>query len=455
MLKKNQPVFLIGLTTLWLLIAIINTPAWGANQLTQARIWQAPDHTRLVFETDKPVQAKLFSLTKPDRLVIDLTNIQQHTTFNKLQLKGSPITKVRSAVRQGNNLRIVLDLKSPVTADKFTLGPNQQYGHRLVVDLHLKQARQAVVNREKQKPVTNQPTLTLPKGKRDVVIVLDPGHGGEDPGATYHGLKEKHIALAIAKRLARLINRQPGMKAVLTRTSDYYIPLRKRTTIARKAKADLFVSIHADAYKKSSARGASVFTLSSRGASSETARWLAQRENNADLIGGASTIDLNDTDKTLRSVLLDLSITAQQSTSLKAGQQVLSAMDKIAKLHKPRVEQAGFVVLKSPDIPSMLVEAGFLSNPGEAKKLASPAYQQKLAQAIFNGIKAYFQQQPPPGTYLAQSQQGQKTTHVVARGETLSEIAQRYSTSVAQLRQANGLKNSVIYVGRTLTIPVS
>src|SRR5690606_11788467 len=321
------------------------------------------------------------------------------------------ITGVRSAQRSPTDLRLVLDLSAMVTPKSFTLAPNQQYGHRLVVDLF---DQEHAGNAAPQTPQVTQPpagTAVPPKvdsapstapaklppvasGQRDIVIAIDAGHGGEDPGALGPGKKlyEKHVTLAIAKELQRQINAEKGFRGELVRTGDYFIPLRKRTEIARKKGADLFVSIHADAAPNSRAFGASVYALSERGATSETARWLADTENQSDLIGGAGNVSLDDKDRMLAGVLLDLSMTASLSSSLNVGQQVLSNMGRITPLHKRRVEQAGFMVLKSPDIPSILVETGFISNPNEANKLSTAAHQQALARSITAGVRDFFQQ---------------------------------------------------------------
>jgi len=301
----------------------------------------------------------------------------------------------------------------------------------------------------------------MPSGKRAIVIAIDAGHGGEDPGALGpKGAREKHVTLAIAKELQRQINAERGYRAELVRTGDYFIPLRKRTVIARKKGADLFVSIHADAAPRAAAFGASVYALSDRGATSETARWLADSENQSDLIGGAGNVSLDDKDKMLAGVLLDLSMTASLSSSLNVGQKVLSNMGRITPLHKRRVEQAGFMVLKSPDIPSILVETGFISNPNEAAKLATLSHQQSLARSIQSGIRQFFQQNPPPGTYVAWLRDSGKIApgpreHVVSSGESLALIAQRYQVGLAVLRSANNLRSDTIKVGQTLNIPTT
>jgi len=418
------------------------------------RIWPAPDHTRLVLEVGNAVEHNVFSLSGPSRLVIDLKNSQLRADFDALDLAGSPIQRIRSAPRNGNDLRVVLDLKSDIKPRSFQLESNQQYGHRLVVDLIEEGARKA---REEA-----QPTVTESRnGKRDIVVVVDAGHGGEDPGAIGpRGTREKDVVLSMARTLADLIEKEPGYTARLTRTGDYYIDLRSRTILARKHNADLFVSVHADAFRTPQPRGASVFALSQRGATSETARWLAQSENRSDLIGGAGGVSLDGRDDMLAGVLLDLSMTASINSSLGVGSTILNQLGGVAKLHKKGVEQAAFAVLKSPDIPSILVEAGFISNPTEEKNLGSASYRRKLSEAVFRGIDDYFSKTPPPGTLLAwQKRNGdgssQASQYRIQRGDTLSGVARRMQTSVSRLMQYNGLNNDRVMVGQTIRIPAS
>ncbi|NRA25430.1 MAG: N-acetylmuramoyl-L-alanine amidase, partial [Oleispira sp.] len=308
--------------------------------------------------------------------------------------------------------------------------------------------------------------------KRDIIVAIDAGHGGEDPGAVgYKRTKEKTVVLKIAKELARLLKAEPGYKPYLTRTGDYYVPLRTRTRKARDANADLFISIHADAFRNSKAYGSSVFVLSERGASSEESRYLAQKENEADLVGGVS---LDDKDDHVAMTLLDLSMTASRGSSLAAGKLILNRMGKISRLHKKRVEEAAFMVLKAPDIPALLIETGFISNPGEAKKLATSSYQKKMAREIFKGLTQYFYKTPPEGSYVAWKKSGGKAKtaavnniskqkplgiktkrYTIRRGDTLSQIAQKYRISVADIRRLNGIKSNSIQVGQKIKLPAS
>ncbi|QSP94579.1 N-acetylmuramoyl-L-alanine amidase [Marinobacter salinisoli] len=446
-MEKWIPRALAGVVSALLLS--VSVIAHAGSRVEDVRLWPAPDHTRLVLDTAGKVSHNIFSLENPARLVIDLKDAELGADFDALNLDGSPILRIRSAPRNGNDLRVVLDLKGDIKPRSFQLDPNGQYGHRLVVDLIDENGRRF----EK----ASTPTVTQSTdGKRDVVVVIDAGHGGEDPGAIGpRGTREKDVVLKMAKTLAQLIDQKPGYTAKLTRTGDYYIGLRNRTLLARKYNADLFVSVHADAFRTPQPKGASVFALSQRGATSETARWLAQSENRSDLTGGVS---LGDRDDMLAGVLLDLSMTASINASLGVGGSVLGNLGRVAKLHKPRVEQASFVVLKSPDIPSILVEAGFISNPQEEKNLSTQWYRDRLASAIMEGIDDYFRKTPPPGTLLAwQKHQGNPAVshYRIKAGDTLSGVARENQTTVSELMQFNGLTDDRVMVGQTIRIPAS
>ncbi|WP_330926752.1 N-acetylmuramoyl-L-alanine amidase [Candidatus Sororendozoicomonas aggregata] len=422
--------------------------AWAVSAIIKGvRLWRSPDKTRLVFDISTAVTHSEFALEKPERLVIDIKDSQLKTSLSQVSLKNTPIKKIRSGIRNKDDLRVVLDLNQKVTVDSFVLKPNETYGHRLVVDIF-------DTNKPPPKPVPEQ------KGFRDIVVAIDAGHGGEDPGAIAHGGGyEKHITLAIARYLAELLKKEPGFKPVMIRDGDYYVELRERTHIAREHNADLFVSIHADGFKDFRASGASVYALSRGGATSETARWLAQKENSTDQIGGENGISLSDKDDQLASVLLDLSMTSTIASSLDVGDQILKNMDKINELHKEKVEQAGFVVLKSPDIPSILVETGFITNPKESRKLKTRSHQKAMARSIFNGLKTWFVQRPPTNTLLAKwKREGKLHVHpdkyVVQAGDTLSGIAHHHGVSLSQLKKANKLSRpNAIMVGQVLVIP--
>ncbi|MCB1858913.1 MAG: N-acetylmuramoyl-L-alanine amidase [Gammaproteobacteria bacterium] len=406
------------------------------------RIWSAPDHIRLVFDTTAPVSHSLFSLKNPSRLVIDIENVTFDGNLPRLGVDNPVIERLRSATRDKKDLRVVLDLKAEVKPKSFVLKPNRQYGHRLVVDL------EDIAFSDTGETDTPQPVKSVAEGNRDIVIAVDAGHGGEDPGAKGRGgTYEKTVVLEIARRLERLIKQEKGMQPVMIRDGDYYLGLRKRMGLARSHRADLFVSIHADAFRNSRARGSSVYTLSQRGASSEAARWLAERENSSDLVGG---VKLEDKTDLVATVLLDLSQTATRQASHEVADQVLKRLSTLGKTHKSSVQQAAFMVLKSPDVPSILVETAFISNPGEERRLKDPRHQQKIAEAIMAGIRAYFSSHPLPGTLLAKTA---PRKHVIARGDTLGGIAQQYQVSLSSLRSANKLSNDRILVGQVLHIP--
>ena len=416
-----------------------------AAEVLDVRLWRAPDHTRVVFDLSEPVSHSLLELDNPRRLVVDMPDVRLLEALTDLPLENTPIDRVRSGVREGDDLRIVFDLAAQIRPKSFPLAPNERTGHRLVLDLF-----DVGSEGEDSQDVKSVEQLS---DRRDIVVAIDAGHGGEDPGALGpKKLQEKKVVLAIARKLQAKLRDTPGLKPVMIRDGDYYVSLRGRRDLARKHQADLFVSIHADAFRQASANGASVYALSTKGASSTAAQYLADRENAADLVGG---VRLSDKDDVLAGVLADLSMTATLDTSLSLGARVLGEIDDIAKLHKRKVEQAGFAVLKSPDIPSILVETGFISNPGEADRLNTSAYQNKMASAIHDGIVVWFKSHPPAGTLLAwqRAQQGGAQQYVIARGDTLSEIAERYRVSVKSLKETNGISGSTIRIGQVLTIP--
>jgi N-acetylmuramoyl-L-alanine amidase len=406
------------------------------------RLWRAPDHTRIVFDLTGPAQHKLIMLSNPSRIVLDIQDTQLRAELSGLKLTDTPVQLIRSGVRDGDDLRIVLEMGVQVDPRSFALKANEQAGDRLVLDLYDQQVRVADVKKSVKQ-----------SAKRDIIIAIDAGHGGEDPGALGPGrVREKDVVLSIAKELSALFKADTGFQSTMIRSGDYYISLRGRRDLARKRQADLFVSIHADAFKRKQANGASVYALSTRGATSTAASYLAKRENAADLVGG---VTLSDKDDLLAGVLADLSMTSTLDTSLKLGDKVLRNVDDVARLHKKNVEQAGFAVLKSPDIPSILVETGFISNPQESKKLATRSYQKRMAHAIHRGIRDWFLAHPPSGTLLAWQKKQGGQQYVIARGDTLSAIAQRFSISLADLKSYNSITSSKIMVGQKLTIPNS
>lgn len=414
-----------------------------AADIESVRLWRAPDSTRLVLDLSDAVEHNVFTLDNPQRIVIDIKNASLKTSFDDLDIAATPIAEIRSGQRGSDDLRMVFDLKAPVKVKSFTLKAYEQYGDRLVVDIFDSQAAQSKTT-----------SKVVPKDNRKIVVAIDAGHGGEDPGALGPmKVREKVVALQIAQRLERLFDQDADFSGELIRTGDYYLAHRKRTAIAHQQRADFFISIHADAFANPKANGASVYALSTRGATSEAARYLASKENRADLIGGAGSLSLDDKDDALAEVLLDLSMTATLSSSLDAGSYVLKNMGSVARLHKKKVEQAGFLVLKSPDIPSLLIETGFISNPIEAKRLSSGAYQQKMAEAIYVGLTDYFRAHPPAGTSIAANRSKSPRSYIIARGDTLSEIAKRHNTSVKSILSYNKMRSSTIKVGQKILIP--
>lgn len=426
----------------WLIL--LCSAAQAATTVENIRIWSENGKTRVVLDLSRPSEHSIFTLRGPDRLVVDLKAGRLSKSLASLPQGVGSVRTIRSAVRANGQLRVVLDLNEAVRSRSFTAGPNSQYGDRLVIDLQRSGNLQAVKRAsEEYKP------------GRDIVIAIDPGHGGHDPGAVGKArTREKDVALQISKILAARINAEAGMKAVLVRSGDYYVDHRKRMAIARLNKADLFISVHADAVDDRRAYGASVYALSLKGASDEAARQLAERENASVRVGGVS---LEDKDEVLASVLLDLSQNAALSASLDVGSKVIRELARLGKVHRRTVQQAGFLVLKSPDMPSILVEMAYISNPTEEKKLRNKQHQSRLADAMLAGVRTYFYNNPPPDTRIAMELRRtpvKQVRHVIARGDTLSEIAERYNVSAAAIRSANKLANDRIRVGQTLSIPI-
>lgn len=425
------------------LMLVAATSAQSA-EIKALRIWAGPEYTRAVFDVSAPVDYKVFDLDGPDRLVLDLESSSFASNYDAAEVKGL-LKAVRSGRHGKNGLRVVFDLDEGVRPKSFLLQPAEKFGYRLVLDLYPK---------TRPDPVKSVAKVVPPGASRNVVVMIDAGHGGDDPGSIgASGTFEKVITLAVAQELKRVIDKEPGMSGMLTRDSDFFIPLEERYQKARDAKADLFVSIHADAFTKSEARGSSVWVLSPRGATSEAARWLADSENRADLVGGVS---LDTRDDTLAAVLLDLSQGATMEASNSVASQVYASLRRVGPTHKNHVERANFIVLRSPDVPSILVETAFISNPAEERRLKTPAERTKLANAILDGIRNYFRTTPPPGTWFAQAgNRGKASRHVVTRGESLSLIAAQHGTSVAALRSANKLSRDSVNVGEVLEIPQS
>ena len=428
--------------TLIALLLLLSAAANAGGTVEDIRIWSEHGKTRVVLDLSQPVEHNIFTLRGPDRLVIDLKDSRLAAALTQLPNGAGSVRSIRSAVRSDGQLRVVLDLNQDVRSRSFTVSPNSQFGDRLVIDLQ-RVGSLTTVKRASDKY----------RPGRDIVVAVDPGHGGYEPGAIGRsGPREKDVALSIAKELARRINAEPGMRAILVRDRDVYIDHRDRTQFARDNRADLFVSIHADAVDDPRANGASVYALSMQGASDEAAHQLAQRENAS--VGGVS---LDDKDEVLAFFLLDLSQNAALSASLDVGGKVAIELSRVTRMHRRSIQQAGFLVLKSPDMPSILVEAAFISNPAEEKKLRDRAHQGRLANAIFAGIRNYFFTNPPPDTQIAMDLRRKPTRqvrYIITRGDTISQIAERYNVSAASIRRANKLSTDNIRIGQTLNIPI-
>lgn len=407
--------------------------AAGAN-VKNIRLSKDKGYVRLVFDLDGIADHSIFALNNPERVVLDIKKAKMpHGMVDQLQA-NSLIRSIRSGVRNKDDLRVVFDLSEKVSPRSFLLSPSASSGHRLVIDLQA--AKKSV-------KVTKA-------NKRDVIVAIDAGHGGKDPGATGRsGTHEKIVTLQIAKRLEKSINAQRGMKAVLVRKNDRYMRLRDRIHKARDAHADMMISLHADSFPDPRARGSSIYALSVDGASSETARMLAEKENASDILFG--DVDLAVEDPMVKEVLFDLSLTGTIESSLDIGSEILGQIKSVSRVHKKKVQQAGFAVLKAPNIPSVLLETAFLSNPREEKNLRSSAYQLKVAKAVTRGVNKYFARKAPPGTWLASSQ----CDHEVCDGDNLALIAKKHNVVETDLRARNGLYADNLQAGQVIKIPVS
>jgi len=414
--------------------------AAAATNVKDIRLSSHDGYLRLVFDLDKSVDHSVFTLNKPERIVLDLKNTRMvHGMVDRVGA-NSMIRRIRSGVQNNDDLRVVFDLQHEVKPRSFILGPSAKSGHRLVLDLHTEKANAAVTKK-------TEPTK---KQLRDVIIAIDAGHGGRDPGATgKKGTKEKTVTLQMAQRLQKKINQQKGMKAVLTRKNDRYMRLRDRIHKARDYHADMMISLHADSFPDPRARGSSVYALSVDGATSETAKLLAEKENAADMLFG--DVNLAVEDEMVKEVLFDLSLTGNIQSSLDIGDEILQQIKHVNRVHKKQVQQAGFAVLKAPNIPSVLLEAAFISNPREEKNLKSSAHQKKVANAVSKGVANYFARKAPPGTWLSAS----AAEYKVRSGDTLGSIAKKYKTSIENLRARNAMYTSNLNAGQVLKIPVS
>lgn len=440
--------FLFGALTA--AFSMLFSAALEAAIVENVRSYRAPEYTRLVFDLSEQVEHRVFNLEDPKRLVIDLSDATLFANFSALDLSNTPITNIRSATRNDSDTRVVLDLNASIQARSFLLAENNQYGNRLVIDLYDNGPSAS------RTPVIRASADDIANNKRDIVVAISAGHGGDDPGAIgVGGIREKNVVLAIAREIESILKQMPGYKPVMVRDGDYYVDLRGRTNIAHQNNADFFIAIHADAFTTSTARGTTVYALSQRGATSEQARRLAEKENGADLIGGVGSVSLADKDEVLASVLLDLSMTASIASSLEAGDKIISSLSNVAHMRRTNVEQAAFVVLKQADIPSLLIETGYITNPTDARNLNSSSYQKQFASAVVSGITSYFYETPPRGTLIAwhKNNGGGPGSYIVSRGDSLSEIAERFNVSLASLKAANNISGSVIQLGQELIIP--
>lgn len=395
-------------------LELLAVPSYGQQINVNSLLYSTDSkQCRMIFDISESPQYRVFFMENPSRLVVDIKNARLKHSLNQPSASHPLFARIRSGTRNDIDLRVVVDLKTDVSSKKISSSSDSSDKHRLIIDLFNDESMAVASTDEKNqvKQITSKPSdantlgaksvavkSVASKSKHHIVIAIDAGHGGNDPGAHGpQGTEEKKVTFAIASKLAALVNKEPGMKAVMVRKGDYYVGLRDRMQVARAAKADLFVSIHADAYKNADVKGASVYTLSTGGASSEAARWLADSENASDLVG----VSLNDKEDVLASVLLDLSQTATQEASVNVASYVLKSFNNIGELHKDSVQKAGFIVLKSPDIPSILVETAFISNPTEEQNLLSSRYQTKMANAIFVGVRNYFRQSVPVDNRIA------------------------------------------------------
>ncbi|WP_245868403.1 LysM peptidoglycan-binding domain-containing protein [Vibrio fujianensis] len=426
-----------------------------ANVLQGVRVWPSPDETRVVLDLKTEVAFSYFTLGSPERLVVDLKSTSLATKLPLLVTDSVILTKIRpSSPPQSDTFRLVLELKNKSTPQLFKLAPTPggQYGHRLVIDLPHRKINPLSASTPKSNTTVSRDASQL-IGTADIIVAIDAGHGGEDPGSIGPTRKfEKDVTLSVSKKLADQINAVPGMKAILTRSGDYFVNLNKRTEIARKSKAHLLVSIHADAFHTPQPRGASVFVLNTRRANTEIARWVENHEQQSELLGGAGEVlAKTNNDRNVSQTLLDLQFSHSQKEGHKVASNILREMGKVAHLHKSEPVNASLAVLKSPDIPSVLVETGFISNPVEERLLFQRSHQDKLARAMAKALVQYFEENPPEETLFAN--RGKTQQHQVQRGESLSVIAQKYGASVQAIMQANQLKNSRLAVGQRLTIP--
>jgi N-acetylmuramoyl-L-alanine amidase len=419
------------------ILSLFSVNTYAANSIDGIRVWPAPENTRIVFDVKQKPDYKFFTLSKPDRLVIDFTNTKNTVALKNLAVNDPRVKLFRSSINKGKT-RLVLELTKSYQLTVFPLAPAGQYGHRLVIDLYDKNRSKKNVSKPK-------------KSVGDIIIGIDAGHGGEDPGSIGgKGTYEKRVTLAIAKKLQKVINKEKGMKAVMIRSGDYYVNLNRRTSLARDKHVDFLVSIHADAFHTPGPSGASVWVVTKSRAESELSRWLVNREKKSELLGGGGGVIKNTSDSHLALALADMSKEHSLGVSFGVANNVIKELKKITKMHKKTPQNGNFAVLKSSDIPSILVETGFISNHKEEKNLTWSKHQQRLANAIHAGIKNHFLAHPLTGSYFASV--GYKK-HKVRSGESLSVLAKRYNISMSKLKSINKLKSNSLRIGQTLKIP--
>ncbi|MCP5348305.1 MAG: N-acetylmuramoyl-L-alanine amidase [Gammaproteobacteria bacterium] len=451
---KLRPILTRILMTLMLFGAAVPLRPVAAATVEQLRVSPTADHTRLALDLSGSIDYNIFSLDNPQRLVIDIPDSRLTADLSQLELGSGPIRSIRTGIRNGNDLRVVLDLDQALQYESFTLTANGEFRDRLIVDLHHPVAQTSVVRTVKTLPVVQ------PEEKRDILVAVVAGHGGDDPGAPSYDRKfwEKDITLAIARAVEERLRQTPGYHPLMIRDGDYSVALKSRPVIARDKRVDVYISIHADSYRGREVQGVTVYALSGETADQENTRRVEEKENMADLLGGvAGDTRIADVEDDLALTLLDLSMAWSMEQSVTLGTHILDTLDGVAPLRKDKVQGGNLWELRSPDIPSILIETGYLSNPAEAERLRSANYQRRLADAIVQGVKNYFYASPPEGTLVAwQLENGvAPESYTVKRGDSLSEIAVRFGVSLAELKTANALRGDVIQVGQTLTIPGS
>ncbi|WP_032097706.1 MULTISPECIES: N-acetylmuramoyl-L-alanine amidase [unclassified Alteromonas] len=429
------------------------------NTINGVRVSPEATKTRIVFDVDSAPDFTYFTLKKPLRVVIDFKNTANTFALSSVENSGSLVRKLRySTPKRATSARVVVELNRNAAPSLFAVAPNKSYGHRLVLDLAdsapevaQKPASSSATSSSKQRVIIDESSSTR---DRDIIVAIDAGHGGQDPGSIGPaGSFEKHITLSIAKRLQAMVDAEDGMRAIMTRTGDYYLSPNKRPEIARQKKADLLISIHADAFTQPQPRGGSVWVLSMRRADTELGRWMERTERHSELLGGAAeVISDKSSERYLAETILGLSMDHSMATSHDLGNKVIEELKAVTSLHKRKPQAASLAVLTSPDIPSILVEVGFISNPQEEKNLNWSKYRERLAKAMFNAAKRYFRQVPPDGTLWA-AEKAKNRTHRVRSGESLSLLAQRYNVRVSSIKAANNLRNDVVRIGQVLTIP--